>query len=381
MKKIYLDNGATTGIYPAVREEMIKTLSCFSPNPASPGSLSDKSRKIMNDTREIIASSLNVSPEEIYFTSGGSESNSWAVTGVAMRRENLRKKIISSLFEHKSVLNSLDYAEKFTAGKTLVGIDGNGMIRTEEIEENLSSDYSLGSFMAANNEIGTVQEIRKIGDILHEKDVIFHTDAVAAYCHIPLDAKKLGIDMLSASAHKFGGPKGTGFLFVKKGVQVESLIFGGSQERGLRGGTPNISGIAGMGKAVEISMENMKKNSEYIMALRNRFIDKILREIPDTSLNGSQNDRLPGNANICFHGVDGEILNNLLDMAGIYASPGSACTGKEEGFSHVLYALSGNEKTARSSLRFTFSQSNTKDEIDHTADMLKEFTKKLRQNK
>ena len=330
------------------------------------------------EARNHAAKLIGASDMEIYFTSGGSESDNWAIKAVAESFSDKGKHIITTKIEHHAVLHTCEYLERHGFDITYLNVDSDGKVRLDELKKSIREDTILISVMTANNEIGTIQPVAEIGKIAHEKGILFHTDAVQAYGHIPINVDEMNIDLLSASGHKFNGPKGVGIMYIRKGVKIRSFIHGGSQERGRRAGTYNVPGIAGLGTAAKLAMENMAKRAEKEKELRDYFIDRISAEIPYTVLNGHREDRLPNNINFCFRFVEGESVLIMLDQAGICASSGSACTSGAIDPSHVLRAIGLSDEMAHESLRLTLSYENTKEEIDTVVGELKRIVERLR---
>ena len=379
-KLIYLDNAATTRVSGEVLEEMLPYFSLVYCNPSAVYSFASDGRIAVDNARKDTADLIGAKQSEIYFTSGGTESNNWALKAAAESFEEKGKHIITTGTEHHSVINTCGYLERRGFSVTYLAVGEDGKVSLEKLQNAIQKDTILISVMAANNEIGTVAPVAQIGKIARENNILFHTDAVQAYGHIPLNVDEMNIDMLSASAHKINGPKGVGILYIRSGVRLRSFMHGGLQERGRRAGTLNVPGIAGMGKAARLAAENMSARSRKEMQLRDYFIGRVLDEIPHTALNGHRTDRLPNNANISFGFTEGETVLILLDQAGICASAGSACASGAVEASHVLTAIGLSRETARSSLRFTFSHENTIEEIDFTVSELKRIVAKLREN-
>ena len=379
MKKlIYLDNAATTKTAPEVVEAMLPYFSEAYGNPSSIYSLAGESRKAVDQARETIAKALGARPEEIYFTAGGTESDNWALKAAA---EFYRKKgnhIITTRIEHHAVLHSCQWLEKQGFEVTYLNVDENGVVRLEELKAAIRPTTILISVMYANNEIGTIQPIREIGEIAHEHGILFHTDAVQAFGQLPIQVDDCHIDMLSASGHKLNGPKGIGFLYIRKGVKIRSFIHGGAQERKRRAGTENVPGIVGFGKAVERAVGTMEARTETERRLRDYLIDRVLKEIPYARLNGHRSQRLPNNANFSFQFIEGESLLIMLDMEGICGSSGSACTSGSLDPSHVLLAIGLPHEIAHGSLRLTLNEEITKEDLDYVVDTLKRIVEKLR---
>lgn len=378
-KIIYLDNAATTKTAKEVVDAM---LPCFAENYGNASSiygLGSASKKIMNESREVIAESLGAAPQEIYFTAGGSEADNWALIAAAEAYESKGRHIITSKIEHHAILHTCDYLKKRGFEITYIDVDEKGILKLDELKRAIRSDTILISVMFANNEIGTIQPVKEIGEIAKEHGILFHTDAVQAYGHIPVNVDEYHIDMLSSSAHKINGPKGIGFLYIRKGVKIRSFIHGGQQERGRRAGTENIPGIAGYGAAVKRAMTALEDRIARETELRDYLIERISKEIPYCRLNGHRTKRLPNNVNFSFQFIEGESLLIMLDMKGICASSGSACTSGSLDPSHVLLAIGLPHEIAHGSLRLTLSEENTKEEIDYTVESMKEIVSKLRQ--
>lgn len=375
---IYLDNAATTKVNEKVLESMMPYFSEIYCNPSAAYSFATKGRIAIEEARNHAAKLIGASDMEIYFTSGGSESDNWAIKAVAESFSDKGKHIITTKIEHYAVLHTCEYLERHGFDITYLNVDSDGKVRLDELKKSIREDTILISVMTANNEIGTIQPVAEIGKIAHEKGILFHTDAVQAYGHIPINVDEMNIDLLSASGHKFNGPKGVGIMYIRKGVKIRSFIHGGSQERGRRAGTYNVPGIAGLGTAAKLAMENMAKRAEKEKELRDYFIDRISAEIPYTVLNGHREDRLPNNINFCFRFVEGESVLIMLDQAGICASSGSACTSGAIDPSHVLRAIGLSDEMAHESLRLTLSYENTKEEIDTVVGELKRIVERLR---
>ena len=375
---IYLDNAATTKVNKKVLESMMPYFSEIYCNPSAAYSFATKGRIAIEEARNYAAKLIGASDMEIYFTSGGSESDNWAIKAVAESFSDKGKHIITTKIEHHAVLHTCEYLERHGFDITYLNVDSDGKVRLDELKKSIREDTILISVMTANNEIGTIQPVAEIGKIAHEKGILFHTDAVQEYGHIPINVDEMNIDLLSASGHKFNGPKGVGIMYIRKGVKIRSFIHGGSQERGRRAGTYNVPGIAGLGTAAKLAMENMAKRAEKEKELRDYFIDRISAEIPYTVLNGHREDRLPNNINFCFRFVEGESVLIMLDQAGICASSGSACTSGAIDPSHVLRAIGLSDEMAHESLRLTLSYENTKEEIDTVVGELKRIVERLR---
>lgn len=375
---IYLDNAATTQVYPEVLDSMIPYFTQYYGNPSSIYTFAGSAKKAVDEAREVLAQCLGAKTEEVYFTGGGSESDNWALKATAQAYADKGKHIITTKIEHHAILHTTEYLEKNGFEVTYLDVDENGLINLDELKKAIRQDTILISVMAANNEIGTIEPLKEIGEIAREKGVLFHTDAVQAFGHIPIDVDEMHIDMLSASAHKLGGPKGIGFLYIRKGVKIRSFIHGGAQERQRRAGTHNVPGIVGFGTAAKLALSDMNKRSEYETKLRDYLIDRVLTEIPHSRLNGDRTRRLPNNANFCFRFIEGESLLILLDQNGICASSGSACTSGSLDPSHVLLAIGLPHEIAHGSLRLTLSENITKEDIDYTVDKIKEIVTRLR---
>ncbi len=377
-KVIYLDNAATTRVYPEVLDAMMPFFTEHYANPAAFYSFANPAQKAVHEARSHVADLIGAKHEEIYFTGGGSESDNWAIKATAEAYKNKGKHIITSTIEHHAVLHTCQWLEKQGYEVTYVNVDKDGVIKLDELEAAVRPDTILISVMAANNEIGTIQPLREIGEIAHKHGVLFHTDAVQAFAHIPLNVDEMNIDMLSASGHKIHGPKGIGVMYIRKGVKILSFMHGGAQERRRRAGTHNVPGIVGMGKAVEIAANCMEKQGKEIAAMRDYLIEQVLEKVPHARLNGHRTNRLPNNANFCFRFVEGEGMLILLDQAGIYGSSGSACTSGSLDPSHVLLAIGLPHEIAHGSLRLTLSEETTKEDIDYTVDKLAEIIERLR---
>ena len=378
-KMIYLDNAATTKTRPEVVEAMLPYFTESYGNPSSVYTFSAKSKEAVTKAREIIADSLGVKSNEIYFTAGGSEADNWALVAAAEAYEAKGKHIITSKIEHHAILHTCEYLEKRGYEVTYLDVDENGVVKLDELKKAIRPDTILISIMFANNEIGTIEPIKEIGAIAKEHGILFHTDAVQAYGHVPISADEYNIDMLSASGHKINGPKGIGFLYIRKGVKIRSFIHGAAQERRRRAGTENVPGIVGFGKAVQLAMDEMEERTKKEVEMREYLMEKVLREVPFTRINGSRTSRLPNNINFAFQFIEGESLLIKLDMAGICGSSGSACTSGSLDPSHVLLAIGLPHEIAHGSLRLTLSEENTMEEMDITADKIKEIVAYLRE--
>ena len=377
-KCIYMDNAATTQVYPEVFEAMKPYFTEFYGNPSSIYSFAGNSKKAVEDSRKTIADFLGAKTEEIYFTGGGSESDNWALKATADAYGNKGKHIITSKIEHHAILHTCEYLEKKGFEVTYLDVDENGFVNPADVEKAIRPDTILISIMTANNEIGTIEPIAEIGKIAKEHGVLFHTDAVQAFGHIPMNVDEMNIDMLSASGHKINGPKGIGIMYIRKGVKIGSFVHGGAQERQRRAGTHNVPGIVGIGKAVELARDNMKERMEYETKLRDHLISRVMEEIPYAKLNGDKVKRLPNNVNVCFRFIEGESMLILLDQNGVCGSSGSACTSGSLDPSHVLLAIGLPHEIAHGSLRLTLSEKNTMEEVDFTVDKLKGIIERLR---
>lgn len=377
-KIIYLDNAATTKTSPTVVEAMLPYFTEFYGNASSIYSIGTKSKEAINKSRGIIAASIGAKPEEIYFTAGGSEADNWALKATAEAYAAKGKHIITTKIEHHAILHTCEYLEKRGFEITYVDVDEWGTVKLDQLEKAIRPDTILISVMFANNEIGTIQPIREIGEIAKKHGVLFHTDAVQAYGQIPFQVDECHIDMLSSSGHKLNGPKGIGFLYIRKGVKIRSFVHGGAQERKRRAGTENVPGIVGYGKAVEEAFASMKERTEQEAKLRDYLIDRVLKEIPYTRLNGHRTNRLPNNANFGFQFIEGESLLIMLDMEGICGSSGSACTSGSLDPSHVLLAIGLPHEIAHGSLRLTLGADTTKEDLDFVIEKIKGIVERLR---
>lgn len=377
-KLIYLDHAATTAARPEVVEAMLPYFTENFWNPSSVYTPALNNRKVVDEARELIAKSLGTDSPNIYFTAGGSESDNWALKAAAEAYQDKGKHIITSTIEHHAILHTCEYLEKKGFEVTYVDVDENGILRLDQLKAAIRPDTILISVMFANNEIGTIQPIKEIGEIAKEHGIIFHTDAVQAYGQIPIDVDEYHIDMLSASGHKLNGPKGIGFLYIRKGLKLRSFVHGGAQERKRRAGTENVTGIVGLGKAVEIAFDTMKERTAKEMEVRDYAIKRLLAEVPYCRLNGDAKKRLPNNINISFQFIEGESLLIMLDMAGICASSGSACTSGSLDPSHVLLAIGLPHEIAHGSLRMTLGEETTKEDMDYVVEKIKEIVEKLR---
>ena len=377
-KLIYLDNAATTAVRPEVVDAMLPYFTEKYGNPSSVYDFAAKNKKAVNESRQIIADALNADVRDIYFTAGGTESDNWALISTAEAYIEKGKHIITSKIEHHAILHTCEYLESRGFEISYIDVDENGVLKLEQLKSAIRSDTILISVMFANNEIGTIQPIQEIGQIAKEHNILFHTDAVQAFGQVPIDVEAMNIDMLSASSHKLNGPKGIGFLYIRKGLKLKSFIHGEAQERKRRAGTENVPGIVGLGKAVEIAMATMKERTEKEVELRDYLISRILKEIPYVRLNGDRKKRLPNNANFSFQFIEGESLLIMLDMEGICGSSGSACTSGSLDPSHVLLAIGLPHEIAHGSLRLTLSDSITKEDIDYVVEKVTAIVAKLR---
>jgi cysteine desulfurase len=347
-------------------------------NPSSIHAMSRNPRAAVKKAREQIASCIGAEPSEVFFTSGGTESDNWALIGTMEMLQSKGKHLIISTIEHHAILETAVYLEKRGFEVTRVGVDSEGIIRMDELEKAIRPDTVLISVMTANNEIGSIQPIAAIGKLAHEKGILFHTDAVQAFGHIPLDVGKMNIDMLSASGHKFGGLKGVGFLYIKKGIRLPSFMHGGEQEEGRRAGTTNVPGVVGMGVAAEISCREMPDTIARLSELRDHLIDRVLKEIPYSRLNGSRDKRLPSNADFSFEFIEGESMLMSLGMKGVYISTGSACASGSLDPSHVLLGIGLPHEIAHGSIRVSIPEGTTMEQIDYAADSLKQTVETMR---
>ena len=377
-KLIYLDNAATTATRPQVLEAMLPYFGEYYGNAASIYRFAGKSTKAVDEARRTVADALGAKKGEIYFTGGGSESDNWALKATAFAKKEKGKHIITSKIEHHAILHTCQFLEQNGFEVTYLDVDENGLVQPEKLEQAIREDTILVSIMFANNEIGTIQPIAELARIAHKHGALFHTDAVQAFCHVPIDVNELEIDMLSSSGHKFGGPKGVGIMYLRDTVKIGSFIHGGAQERGKRAGTHNTPGIVGFAKAVELATANMEESARKETELRDYLIDGILAKVPYTRLNGHRTKRLSNNANFSFRFIEGESLLILLDQHGICGSSGSACTSGSLDPSHVLLAIGLPHEIAHGSLRLTLSAETTKEEIDYTIETVAKIVERLR---
>lgn len=370
MNRIYLDNAATTAVSKPVLEKMLPYFSTIYGNASTIYETGREARKALEEARRAVAEAINCKPNEIYFTAGGSESDNWAIKGTAYANKAKGKHIITSMIEHHAVLHTCEFLEKQGFDVTYLPVDEYGRVSVEDVEKAIRPDTILISIMTANNEIGTLQPVERIGEIAKAHKVLFHTDAVQAIGAIEVDVEKWHVDMLSMSGHKFHAPKGVGVLYVRNGVRLENLVHGGAQERGRRAGTENVSGIVGLGEAIRLATANIPEKAKRLSALRDKLINGILSSIPDVRLNGHPTERLPNNANVSIRYVEGEAMLLRLDMNGIAASSGSACTSGSLDPSHVLLAIGLPHEIAHGSLRFSLTDTTTEEEIDEVLRVL-----------
>lgn len=381
-KLIYMDNAATTSTAPEVVSAMLPFFTEYYGNPSSVYNFAQKSKMAIEDAREIIADSIGAAKSnEIYFTGGGSESDNWALKSVAFGLRDKGNHIITTKIEHHAILNTCAYLEKNGFEVTYLDVDSEGFVSLEDIENAITDKTILISVMFANNEIGTIEPVREIGEIAHKHGILFHTDAVQAMCHVPINVTEMNIDLLSASAHKFHGPKGVGFMYMKNTAKLEPFIHGGAQERARRAGTSNVPGIVGMGQAVKLALGTLDKDTHTIINMRNYIVDRILGEIPDVTFDGPEIGslkRLPSNMHFCFKDVSGDSLLIMLDMNGICASSGSACAAGSIDPSHVLLAIGRSKDEAKGALRLSIDKDLTKEDADYAIDALKSAVARLR---
>jgi cysteine desulfurase len=378
-RMIYFDHAATTPVRTEVIEEMLPYFNQKFGNPSSIYSLGRDSKKAIEEAREKVAKAIGAQPREIFFTGSGTEADNWAIKGVAYANRQKGKHIITSAIEHHAVLHTCQYLESDGFEVTYLPVDAEGLVTAEQVRAAIRPDTILVTIMFANNEIGTIQPIAEIGKITREKGVYFHTDAVQAMGNVNINVADMNIDMLSMSSHKFYGPKGIGALYIKKGVKVTSFMHGGAQERGRRASTENVAAIAGLAKALEIAVENLDTYNKKLLALRDRTINEIQKKIPFIRLNGHRDKRLPGNVNFSFEFIEGESLLLMLDMKGIAASSGSACTSGSLDPSHVLLAIGLPHEIAHGSLRITFGEENSDSDIDYLMEVLPPIVQRLRE--
>lgn len=376
--QVYLDHSATTYIKPQVFDEMLPYLTTYYGNPSSIYTMSRITEKAIDEARDKVAAALHADKNELYFTGGGSEADNWALKGVAFANKHRGNHIITTQIEHHAILHACQFLEKNGFEVTYLPVDTEGFISLDDLRQAITDKTILVSVMFANNEIGTIQPIKEIGEICRERKVLFHTDAVQAVGHVPIDVKDMNIDLLSLAAHKFYGPKGVGALYIRKGIKLENLIHGGSQERSKRAGTENVAGIVGLGKALELAVQEMAEENKRLLYLRDKLIDGLLN-IPHVRLNGPTGEkRMPGNVNVCFRFIEGEALLLLLNSKGISASSGSACTSGSLDPSHVLLAIGLPHEIAHGSLRLSLGSSSTEQDINYVLQELPGIVERLR---
>ena len=378
MRKVYLDNAATTALSPKVLEQMMPYLTTIYGNPSSPHSFGQEARKGVDHARDQVAKALNALPEEIIFTGCGTESDNTVLFGVAERYAKKGNHIITTNVEHHAILHTCEALEKRGVEVTYLPVDENGMVTAEQVANAITDKTILVSIMFANNEVGTIMPIAEIGKVCRERGVLFHTDAVQAVGHVPIDVKAMNIDMLSLSAHKFHGPKGVGALYMKKGIRLPSYVMGGAQERNRRAGTENVAGIVGLGAAIALATQTLEESAARMTKLRDKLIAGIAQRIPEVKLNGHPTMRLPDNVNYSIKYIEGESILLMLDMNGIAASSGSACTSGSLDPSHVLLALGLSHEVAHGSVRLTLSDETTEEDIDYVLDVLPKVAERLR---
>jgi len=377
-KSIYMDYAATTFTKPEVLEEMIPYFTEFYGNPSSVYSLSRDTKKAIDKARGRVAKAINANMDEIYFTGGGSEADNWALKGIAFAHKNRGNHIITTVIEHHAILHACEYLEKHGFEVTYLPVDKYGMINIEDLKNAITDKTILVSIMFANNEIGSIEPIKEIGALCREKKIFFHTDAVQAVGNVAVDVKEMNIDLLSMAAHKIYGPKGVGALYIRRGIKIDNLVHGGGQEKARRAGTENVAGIVGLGKAIELATDNLQEHSERLTKLRDKLINGLL-EIPHSRLNGPRNEsRLPGNVNVCFEFIEGESVLLMLDMEGICASSGSACTSGSLDPSHVLLAIGLPHEIAHGSLRLSIGDRTTEEEVDFILQVVPGIVQRLR---
>jgi cysteine desulfurase len=378
MKNVYMDYSATTYVRPEVLEEMLPYFTQKFGNPSSFYGISRETKRAIDKAREQVAKALNCLPDEVYFTGGGSEADNWAIKGIASAHKNKGNHIITTKVEHHAVLHTCEYLEKNGFEVTYLDVDEEGFIRLEDLKNAITDKTILVSIMFANNEIGTIQPIKEIGEVCKEKKIFFHTDAVQAVGNIPVDVKEMNIDMLSLAGHKVYGPKGIGALYIKKGIKIDNLIHGGGQEKNRRAGTENIASIVGIGKALELATENLEEHMKKLTVLRDKLMDGLLK-VPYTRLNGPRGDkRLPGNVNVCFKFIEGESILLSLDFKGVCASSGSACTSGSLDPSHVLLAIGLPHEIAHGSLRLSMGEGSTEEDVDYVLEVVPPIIERLR---
>lgn len=378
-KPVYMDYAATTYTKPEVLEEMLPYFTEFYGNPSSIYSVSRETKKAIDKARLRVAKALNADPQEIYFTGGGSEADNWAIKGIALANKNKGNHIITSKIEHHAVLHTCEYLEKNGFEVTYLDVDADGFVRLEDLKAAIKPTTVLVTIMTANNEIGTIQPVKEIGQICRENKIFFHTDAVQAIGHIEMDVKDMNIDALSLSGHKIYGPKGVGVLYLRKGIRIHNLVHGGAQERNRRAGTENVAGIVGLGKAIELAIENMPEEKARLTYLRDKLINGLRGAVEYSKLNGPTGDkRLPGNVNISFEFIEGESVLLMLDAKGICASSGSACTSGSLDPSHVLLSIGLPHEVAHGSLRLSMGANTTEEEVDYVIETVPAIVQRLR---
>ena len=378
MRKVYLDNAATTALSPKVLKQMMPYLTTIYGNPSSPHSFGQEARRGVEHARDQVAKALNALPEEIIFTGCGTESDNTVLFGVAERYKSKGNHIITTNVEHHAILHTCEALEKRGIEVTYLPVDENGMVTAEQVANAITDKTILVSIMFANNEVGTIMPIAEIGKVCRERGVLFHTDAVQAVGHVPIDVKAMNIDMLSMSAHKFHGPKGVGALYMKKGIRLPAYVMGGAQERNRRAGTENVAGVVGLGAAIELATQNLEESAARMTKLRDKLIAGIAERIPEVKLNGHPTLRLPNNVNYSIKYIEGESILLMLDMNGIAASSGSACTSGSLDPSHVLLALGLSHEVAHGSVRLTLSDETTEEDIDYVLEVLPKVAERLR---
>ncbi len=379
MKRIYADHSATTKMSQEVFDEILPYLTEKYGNASSLYTEGNESAAAIGRAREQVAKAINCEPREVFFTAGGTESDNWAIRGTAFANQKKGNHIITSKIEHHAVLHTVEYLEKRHGFEvTYLDVDEDGIVDLKQLEDSITDQTILITIMAANNEIGTIQPIEQIGEIAKAHNIPFHTDAVQAIGQVPIDVKKMNISMLSMSGHKIYGPKGIGMLYIKKGTKIDNYMLGGAQEHGRRAGTENVPGIVGLGKAITIAVQNMEENNQHLIAMRDRLINEIEEKIPYVKVNGHRTQRLPNNVNVCFRFIEGEGLLLHLDLRGISASSGSACTSGSLDPSHVLLAIGLPHEIAHGSLRLSLGLDNTMEDVDYIVKNLIEIVALLR---
>ena len=379
MRKVYMDNAATTAVRREVLDVMLPFFSEEYFNPSSLYDFSDKAREGVKKARQQVASVIGAQPDEVFFTGGGSEGDNWAIKGTAWSKGASRPKLVTSPIEHHAVLHTMDFLRRNGFEIVTVPVDGEGVVTPEALEKAVDDKTCLVSIMFANNEIGTIEPIAQLAKVAHAKGALFHTDAVQAMTQTPINVKELDVDMLSAAGHKFQGPKGVGFIYIRKGPKIENLIHGGGQEKSRRGGTENVPGIVGMGMAIELAAKEMTKKNATLSAMRDRLIDGLLAAVPHSRVNGSRKNRLPNNCNLSFVGIEGETMLFDLDDAGIAVSTGSACASASLDPSHVLMAIGLKHEWAHGSVRLTLGAHTTDEDIDYVLDVLPKIVARRRE--